>query len=72
MKEQLQKLEGKLIKVVHTDGDQTAYTTGRLISISDDAICLETLRNILIISLSCIQKVKTSLNNDQGGQSHEF
>ena len=70
MKEQLKKLEGTLIKVIHTDGNEIAYTTGRLISVSDDAICLETLRNLLIISFSSIQKVKVALNDR--GQSHEF
>ena len=70
MKEQLEKLKGRLIKVIHNDGDNIQVVKGRLISVSDDCLCLETRCKVLIIAIPCVQKIKAALND--GGGVHGF
>lgn len=65
MKEELQKLLGTLIKLVYSDGSASACVIkGKLISIGEDCVSVETYNNVHIVPFSQILKVQASINEE--------
>jgi len=67
MKEELEKLRGQLIKIVFDNNSpQACVVKGRVVSVSDDCVTVETFNNRHIIPFSQIIKVRVSLKRNGG------
>jgi hypothetical protein len=58
---------GHLVKVVFRDGDQVIAKRGKLVSVTESFVELQTLKNIILIRISEILKIQRSLGGVGNG-----
>lgn len=57
------------MKVVFRDGDQVIAKRGKLVSVSENFVEIQTLENIILIRTSEILKIQRSLGGRANGKS---